>query len=321
MAASQMPARCLVRGSINVDEFFQVKDFVKPAQTISSNDLVKRLGGKGANQSVAIARAGGIVDFVGAVGSDGLWVRDELKAAGVNVDGMLVAEESTGRAIIQVNEAGENSIILFKGANYASIPHQPIHPDTTHMAFQNEIPLASTIEFLALAAASKIATIFNPSPMPTRDELKSFPWDKITWLIVNKGEASELCEALELSSSSSATASTLLLHLSSHMPTTNIVCTLGGDGVLAKFCGSDDTVDVPAARLRGPALDTTGAGDCFTGFLIAGLMSLQGDGAEGDYVRVLRRATQAAGMCVERAGAAASIPLGSDVDARLKRAI
>ncbi|KAJ7621326.1 Ribokinase-like protein [Roridomyces roridus] len=274
-----MPARCLVRGSINVDEFFQVKDIVRPGETISSTELVKRAGGKGANQAVALGRAGAIVDLVGA-----------LQGAGVGVEGVSIAHENTGRAIIQVTELGENSIILFKGANYASIPPRPIHPDTTHIVLQNEIPLESTID----------------------------------------GEAFDLCSALGLemtnlnkpdpSVSARAAAKPLLSLLAAHLPTTNIVCTLGAHGVLANLTLLAATIHIPAAELQGSERDTTGAGDCFTGYMVAGLMSLEAKNATptaADYVAVLRRATQAAGMCVEKAGALASIPLGSEVDARL----
>ncbi|KAJ7472432.1 Ribokinase-like protein [Mycena galericulata] len=322
-----MPARCLVRGSINVDEFFQVKEIVRPGETISSGHLVKRPGGKGANQAVAVARSGAIVDLVGAVGQDGLWVRDELKEAGVGMEGVSVVEENTGRAIIQVNDLGENSIILFKGANYASLPAHTIHPDTTHVVLQNEIPMSSTIEYLSRAASSKIATIFNPSPMPTPEQLRAFPWKQLTWLIVNSGEALDLCKALDLaiedvgaSVSAVDAAKPLILRLFSHMPTTNLVCTLGADGVLAKFSLPDESepVYLPAAKLQGTARDTTGAGDCFTGYMVAGLMRLEGQKATAaDYISVLKRSTQAAGMCVEKAGALASIPLGAEVDARL----
>ncbi|KAJ7097634.1 Ribokinase-like protein [Mycena epipterygia] len=322
-----MPARCLVRGSINVDEFFQVKDIVRPGETISSDHLVKRPGGKGANQAVAVARAGAIVDLVGAVGQDGLWVRDELKESGVRVEAVSIVEENTGRAIIQVTELGENSIILFKGANYADLPSHSIHPDTTHIVLQNEIPMPSTIEYLARASSSKISTVFNPSPMPTAEELKAFPWHHLTWLIVNSGEALDLCKALGLdvqaasaSASAADTAKPLLSRLSSHMPTTNLVCTLGADGVLAKFTllREAEPVYLPAAKLQGTTRDTTGAGDCFTGYMVAGLMSLEGQNATSeDYVSVLKRCAQAAGMCVEKRGALASIPLGGDVDARL----
>ncbi|KAJ6482494.1 Ribokinase-like protein [Mycena sanguinolenta] len=326
-----MPARCLVRGSINVDEFFQVREISRPGETISSENLVKRPGGKGANQAGALARAGVTVDFVGAIGQDGLWVRDELKETGVGVEAMSIVEENTGRAIIQVNELGENSIILYKGANYASIPSHTIHPDTTHAVFQNEIPLSSTIEYLTRASSSRISTIFNPSPIPTPEELQTFPWDKLTWLIVNSGEALALCQALgvevlDLSASASAvdTAKPLLSLLSSRMPTTNVVCTLGADGVLAQFTLLDaksEPVYLPAATLQGTTRDTTGAGDCFTGYMVAGLMRLEGKEVTAtDYIAVLRRAVQAAGMCVEKRGALASIPLAMEVEARLNSA-
>ncbi|KAJ7489193.1 Ribokinase-like protein [Mycena latifolia] len=322
-----MPARCLVRGSINIDEFFQVKDIVRPGETISSDHLVKRPGGKGANQAVAVARAGAIVDLVGAVGQDGLWVRDELRESGVGVEAVSIAEENIGRAIIQVTDLGENSIILFKGANYATLPPHAIHPDTTHIVLQNEIPLSHSIEYLARASA-KISTIFNPSPMPTAAELKVFPWHQLTWLIVNSGEALDLCKALELevpqtgaSASAVDTAKELLLSLSAYLTMTNVVCTLGADGVLAEFnlLGKSAPVYLPAAKLQGTTRDTTGAGDCFTGYMVAGLMRLEGTKATTeDYVSVLRRCAQAAGMCVEKRGALASIPLAADVDARLK---
>ncbi|KAJ7182817.1 Ribokinase-like protein [Mycena crocata] len=322
-----MPARCLVRGSINVDEFFQVKDFVRAGETISSNDLVKRPGGKGANQAVAIARAGAIIDLVGAVGQDGLWVRAELKKSGVGVESVSIAEENTGRAIIQVTDLGENSIILYKGANYASLPPHTIHPDTTHIVLQNETPMSSTVEYLARASSSKICTIFNPSPMPTPEQLKAFPWHQLTWLIVNSGEALDLCKALDLnvpdsneSASALDVAKPLLLRLSSYMTTTNVVCTLGADGVLAKFTLVDEPepVYLPAAKLQGTTRDTTGAGDCFTGYMVAGLMRFEDKRpTAADYISVLERCVQAAGMCVEKRGALASIPMRKDVDARL----
>jgi len=303
-----------------------VKDFVQPGQTISSTNLAKYTGGKGANQAVAIARAGAIVDFVGAVGQDGFWVQDELRAAGVGVEGISIAEKSTGRAIIQVNELGENAIVLYKGANYASLPVQTIHPDTTYMVFQNEIPLASTVEYLTHAASLQISTIFNPSPMLSPEELKTFPWHQLTWLVVNAGEALELCRALnqEVKDTSKRSAvdvaTPLLLQLSAYMPTTNILCTLGADGVLANFTlpGEPKITYLPAAKLQGTTRDTTGAGDCFTGYLVAGLMRLEKKHATiDDYVSVLRRCVQAAGMCVEKRGALASIPFAADVDARL----
>ncbi|KAK0476063.1 Ribokinase-like protein [Armillaria novae-zelandiae] len=310
-------ARCLIRGSINIDEFFHVKDIVRPGETISSNHLEKRAGGKGANQAVAVTRAGGQVDLVGAIGRDGIWVKSQLENAGVDVSGVLVAEESTGRAVIQLTSKGENSIILYKGANFSSIPQRPMHARTTHILLQNEIPFSDTIAQIAAAndpsLPKPLSTIFNPSPMPSQTQLLQFPWDKLTWLIVNEGEASDLVDILLPSPPSqvvpneeytSLSAYPLILRLAERIPTTNIVCTLGA----------------AAAHLEGTVRDTTGAGDCFTGYLAAGLMKMEQDEiplTKDKITAVLRRCVQAAGMCVENRGAMESIPAGSDVDIRL----
>lgn len=189
--------------------------------------------------------------------------------------------------------------VLAKGANYAPLPPHTIHPDTTHILLQNEIPLPTTLEFLA-HASSTISTILNPSPMPAPEQLKMFSWDKLTWLIVNSGEAAGLCKALDLdvhetdATAAVEVAKPLVFRLSSHMPTTNIVCTLGADGVLAKFCSLDsEPIYLPAAKLQGTTRDTTGAGDCFTGYMVAGLMRLEGrEPSREDYISVLRRCVQ-----------------------------
>ncbi|KAF5352961.1 hypothetical protein D9758_007952 [Tetrapyrgos nigripes] len=173
--------RCLIRGSINVDETFQVKEIARPGETISSHGIVKRVGGKGANQSVAVAKAGATVDLIGVIGDDAPWVKNYLKENGVNVKDVEVVKEPTGRALIQVADHGENCIILFKGANFASLPIKLIHPKTSHLLLQNEIPLSDTLAYIDAVRAAvngHVTTTFNPSPMPSDEELRSFPWDK-----------------------------------------------------------------------------------------------------------------------------------------------
>ncbi|THU97848.1 Ribokinase-like protein [Dendrothele bispora CBS 962.96] len=350
------PVRCLIRGSINVDEYFQVKNIVRPGETISSDGLEKKTGGKGANQAVAVARAGGIVDLVGAVGEDGVWTRKYLEECGVDVKEVEVVKEPTGRALIQVAQDGENSIVLFKGANFTVLPKKPsFYPRTTHLLLQNEIPLSETLAYIHAAAAAdgpnghRISTTFNPSPMPSDEELKMFPWDKLDWLIVNEGEAEDMYKVLagDKAETEVAKAETIrgsdsyahlsaypiVLKLSSLIPKTNIICTLGAKGVLALVPSLQEESEkgkphepifLPAAKLQGGvAVDTTGAGDTFAGYAVAGLMKLserQGGGREltrEDVREVLRRCVQAAGMCVEKPGANESIPYGRDVDARL----
>ncbi|KIK64921.1 hypothetical protein GYMLUDRAFT_94406 [Collybiopsis luxurians FD-317 M1] len=325
-----MASKCIVRGSI-------IKDIVRPGETISSHGMSKRAGGKGANQAVAVAKAGASVDLVGAVGEDGRWVVEYLKETGIN--------ESTGRAVIQLTDDGENSIILFKGANYAAHPKTTISPETTHLLLQNEIPFEDTLNYLNAAAEISAITIFNPSPMPSEEEIRTFPWDKLTWLIVNEGEASDMYKALSggppqgilpgISGSSYAhiPAYSTLLQLSSQIPKTNIVCTLGAAGVLALVPSHQETMEVhpsgtvpeaiflPAAKLQNGVVDTTGAGDCFAGYMAAGLMNLHEQGLtvlqRQDVISVLKRCVQAAGMCVEKRGAMESIPFAKDVDAML----
>ncbi|KAL0570464.1 putative ribokinase [Marasmius crinis-equi] len=343
--ASPVQPRCLIRGSINVDEYFNVKHIAQPGETLSSHGLAKRPGGKGANQAVAVAKAGGQADFFGAVGEDGAWTLDHLEEHGVDVSLSEHVQELTGRALIQVADDGENSIILFKGANYAKLPKKPIQSATTHLLLQNEIPLEESLVYLAEAASRSIVTIFNPSPMPTDEELKVFPFERVTWLIVNDIEARDLYRILTTRQGTDTESEQDAAHtnierytnipaypiahrLLSQMPTTNIVCTLGGNGVLVILptirddAGLPEPIYLKAAKLEKGVVDTTGAGDTFAGYMAAGLMKLQHekgtrDLGKEDVVAVMTRCVQAGGLCVQTPGAMASIPFGSDVDARL----
>ncbi|KAI0267502.1 Ribokinase-like protein [Gloeopeniophorella convolvens] len=337
---SSQPARCLVRGSLNIDEFFHVQDIVRPGQTISSTKFERRSGGKGANQAAAVARAGGAVRLVGAVGDDGAWLVRGLARYGVDVGGVSVVPEATGRAIIQLTPEGENCIILHKGANHA-LPDPPAASlaahlaDTTHLLLQNEIPWPSTLAYLSTAHARGAATVFNPSPMPTAAELRAFPWAQLTWLVVNEGEAASLLRALCGDAGSAeqeqyhadwpddmvlpAAFATLgrLAHCET-LAATSVVCTLGATGVLASVRGLGETLYVPAAKLQGDVRDTTGAGDCFTGYFVAGLMQSGEERLSADELTgLLRHSVQAAGMCVEKNGAMESIPERAEVEARL----
>ncbi|THH19344.1 hypothetical protein EW146_g1811 [Bondarzewia mesenterica] len=362
---SQIPSHCLVRGSINIDEFFHgkfyhyqpihflifyfptyiVNDVVRPGETISSTKFERRAGGKGANQAAAVAQAGGRVSLVGAVGEDGKWVVNDLESMGVNVDSVSVVEGPTGRAIIQLTPAGENCIILHRGANFAleDLPDQIVSHlvSSTHILLQNEIPWSGTLAYLEHAHARGIITIFNPSPMPPADQIRSFPWTALSWLLVNEVEAEGLLNSLGSQPSPSlldgglstpaewpafpALSATypIVKKLSSHqcLSSTNVVCTIGPAGAIAIIPTLTDAIYVPAAKLQGDVRDTTGAGDCFTGYLIAGLMRLYDSGtntlSQDNATDLLIYSTHAAGMCVEKRGALESIPRRMDVDARL----
>ncbi|KAI0058468.1 Ribokinase-like protein [Artomyces pyxidatus] len=317
-----MSPRCLVRGSLNIDEFFHVQGIVRPGQTISSTGFERRGGGKGANQAAAVARAGEPVSIVGAVGDDGAWLLRDLKEMGVSVDGVctvsvrmprlalcgalsvcvtviyaLRTQEPTGRAIIQLTPAGENCIILHKGANYA-LQDTPAQIEQSllgmsHLLLQNEIPWQTTVAYLTHAHDRGLVTVFNPSPMPSDDEIRSTYAPRIG----------------DIGKAGPKRAAAVHEHR----------VTLGAAGVVALTVGALMPVYLLAAELQGDVRDTTGAGDCFTGYLVAGLMQV--DPSEvlttREATTLLRRSVQAAGMCVEKRGATESMPKRVDVEARL----
>ncbi|KAK8849603.1 hypothetical protein IAR55_004938 [Kwoniella newhampshirensis] len=325
MVFSSASPRCLVRGSVNIDEFFHLPHIVRPGETISSTKLTKRAGGKGANQAYAVARGGGAVDLDGAIGKDGIWVKEMLQGAGVGVDSLKVLEnELTGRAIIQSAADGENSIVLHAGANYY-LPPGVASPDLkryTHLLIQNEVPLPSTLSYLIGAGESTLTSVFNPSPMLSPSQLRDFPWKHLSWLIVNEGELGDLLLAFNSSSpnpshgdddhlQAQASAGILALHENEYFSkSVGIICTLGSKGILY-FQPGEKVGHLPAGRLVYPLKDTTGAGDCFAGYFTAGLMS----GAKLE--DVLRTCLTACAICVENEGAMESVPLRATVLDRL----
>ncbi|WWD20227.1 hypothetical protein CI109_104703 [Kwoniella shandongensis] len=330
MASSSSSPRCLVRGSINIDEFFHLPHIVRPGETISSTRLTKRAGGKGANQAYAVARGGGAVDLDGAVGKDGIWVKEMLEGANVGVSKLKVLdEELTGRAIIQSSADGENSIVLHAGANYylPSITTSPNLEEYTHLLLQNEVPLDSTLSYLMTAGElSSITTIFNPSPMLTPAQLRDFPWKHLRWLIVNEVELGDLLQAFNSSSPTAksdvpededlqarAKAGIQALHTNEYFSqNVGVICTLGSKGILYFQPSEGKEIGyLPAAKLVNPLKDTTGAGDCFAGYFTAGLMSGQ------KLEDVLKTCLTACAICVENEGAMESVPLQTAVLDRL----
>ncbi|WWC73784.1 uncharacterized protein I206_107756 [Kwoniella pini CBS 10737] len=332
MPSSSSP-KCLVRGSINIDEFFALPHIVRPGETISSTSLTKRAGGKGANQAYAVAKAGGNVDLDGCIGQDGEWVRELLKSGGVG-DGRLetLKNELTGRAIIQSASDGENSIVLHAGANHhlSSSSSSPNLQNYTHILLQNEIPLSSTLSYLEESGKKGLISIFNPSPMLSSEELRQFPWKDLSWLIVNEGELNDLLNAFNSNSSENekqkniddldleelikiASKGILELHENSFFSKKiNIICTLGSKGILYfnPINGNKDIGHLKAGKLLNKLKDTTGAGDCFAGYFVAGLMRNE------PLEKVLKTCLTACAICVENEGAMGSVP---NIEATLAR--
>ncbi|CAE6412213.1 unnamed protein product [Rhizoctonia solani] len=225
---------------------------------------VKRLG---ANQAVAVAASGSTVEFAGSVGSDGAWLKEFLKERGVGTNLMLVHEEKpSGRAIIQTTPDGENAIFLFPGTNHASYPTDSpaLRPYHTHLLLQNEILLSDTIETLSAAYKQGIVSIFNPSPMLSPEDLRLFPWEKLSILVVNQGEARALLDALgkqgeKLADSEGKAILDTLTALDALSGLSGIIVTLGGSGAVASFStpSGRETIQLPAAKVKiPPGLET-----------------------------------------------------------------
>jgi ribokinase len=290
--------RVLCIGSLNIDHVYRVDHLVRPGETIASTEYQVSAGGKGANQAAALARAGAVVSLAGHVGPEGAWLVDRLSQLGVDTQWARVVDVPTGHAIIQVDADGQNSIVLYAGANrtltaeWAESVLANFGPGDV-LLLQNEVN-----DVPGLVAAGRrhgLQVCLNPAPCGP--EVGAYPLDQVDLLVVNETEATALVGA--------RAAEGQLACLGTRYPTATIVLTLGPHGAWARSPVA--TAYEPAADV--PVVDTTGAGDTFLGFFLAA----QGAGLALD--RCLRRASRAAGLCVSRAGATDSVPTAAEVDA------
>ncbi|MFC0267026.1 ribokinase [Kushneria aurantia] len=289
-------------GSINIDHVYRVPHLVKPGETLSSTDYRVVLGGKGANQSLALARGGGRVVHWGQLGKSDRWALDTLSQGGVDTDSVRLVDGPSGHTVIQVDDKGENAIVLFGGANQAFTAERidgllDGAEFGDWLLLQNECNAVDEIIERALQHRLKIA--FNPAPM-TR-AVKDLPLDELSLLFVNRGEAAALvgCDA-------ESTTEVLTRALHEQLPETDIVLTLGSEGAWFITANSGETHYQPARPVQ--AVDTTGAGDTFIGYYMAALQ-------EGrDVSTCLLRATAAAALAVQKHGATESIPDRDEVE-------
>ena len=284
-------------GSLNIDHVYHVASFVRPGETVSSLRYDRIPGGKGLNQSVTLARAGANVFHAGKVGSDGKFLVELLRRDGVNTDWVAENGSVTGHACIQVDENGQNCIVLHGGAN-REITVDEVHQvlDAFHagdwLVLQNEISCLP--EIVQAAAERELVIVLNPSPI-TPDLLK-MDLSPVSYLLLNETEGKDLTGETQPQKITAA--------LLGRYPNLKIVLTLGGDGAL--YADAASSVSVPACSVQ--AVDTTAAGDTFTGYFIAAVSA-------GEPVReALIRASQAAAIAVSRPGASISIPNKQELD-------
>lgn len=292
--------KIVVFGSLNIDHTYQVPHMLRIGETLASCAYSRNAGGKGFNQAVALSRAGSSVRFAGAIGEDGAFLTDYLSACGVDTSGIRRVNEPTGHAIIQVDETGGNAILLFGGANQC-ISDAMIEETLSDaepgdwILMQNEINDGARI--LRAAYEKGLKVILNPSPVS--QELSGWPLEQVSMLILNEVEGEDLTGCTE--------PEEILGNLLERYPHMRVVLTLGEQGAVY----ADSSMRCAQAAYPCDAVDTTAAGDTFTGYFLHALA------AEETICDALRQAACAAAIAVSRQGAAASIPTWEEVIASL----
>jgi len=280
----------VVVGSANLDLVARTLRLPGPGETVLGSDFAQHPGGKGLNQAVAAARAGASVAFVGVVGDDdaGRTLRSVAATEGVDVSGLSVADDvATGRAVITVDESGENSIVVVPGANASA--HVGDLPAATVVLAQLEVPVATVIAAFAVARTAGSRTVLNPAPVPPGglpDELLSL----CDILVPNEHEVELLGGVDELLARGVAA----------------VVVTQGAAGVTVTEAPDATTWSIDAFQVD--PVDTTGAGDAFCGALAARLA------AGADLRPAVRYAAAGGALATTIAGALPSLPHAVDIE-------
>lgn len=287
-------------GSLNLDYVYRVDRFVQPGETKACKSASVMAGGKGLNQSIAMAAAGMEVYHAGCIGPDAALLTDTLCAGGVRTELLQALAQRTGHAVIQVDGEGENCILLSRGTNgmlteayVDAVLGRFSRGDM--VVLQNETNLVPYIIQTAHARGLKIAL----TVAPIDEAVREYPLALVDWLFVNRMEGSFLSGETE----TEAIAQTL----ANMYPHSGVVLTLGKDGSLCRVSGQ--VFHRPAFAVQ--AVDTTAAGDTFAGYFLAGV------GEKMEVARALELGSAAAAICVMSAGAAQSIPERGRVDAFL----
>jgi len=288
--------KILCFGSLNLDYVYQVDHIVRPGETIAASSYQLFEGGKGLNQAIALGRANASCTMAGVIGRDGLNLLQSLKQSKVNTDLVVVNEDKTGHTIIQVDKSGQNSIIYFAGTNQMITESYIQHvlsrfEPGDYVLLQNEISLVPLIIRAAKQKGLKVA--FNPSPVTS--DLPQYPLELVDLLILNEIEGYELTREKESDS--------IISHIHQTCPHTAVLLTLGKDGAVF----SDGNVCLNHGIYDVKVVDTTAAGDTFTGYFLA--CYIHKDAIED----CLRYASIASSLSVSKAGASHSIPYLAEV--------
>lgn len=285
-------------GSMNIDYVYRVPHILKPGETLGTKDMQVFCGGKGLNQSVAMARAGAKVYHAGCVGEEGDVLLSFLQMEGVDTSYCRKIEGKSGHTIIQVDEHGENCIMVFGGANkrqeqsYICQVFEVFQPGDL-LVLQNE--LNNPAFLLREASRRGLTIILNPSPI--NDELPQLDLSMVGCFVINEVEGLALTGYED--------AKTILRVMRERYPQATVVLTMGERGAYASVPGEEQPYYQESFKVD--VVDTTAAGDTFLGYFVVGVL-------EGLPMQAcLRQAAKAASITVTRAGAAPSIPKKEEV--------
>lgn len=283
-------------GSLNIDYVYDVDHFVSAGETLSSDKMQIFPGGKGLNQSVALARAGAEVIHGAVIGEDGGFLTEILSSAGVDTSRIETIPRRCGHAVIQVDKSGQNCILLYPGTNRC-IDRRYIENFLSDaerddiLVVQNEI---SGLDIAFETAHRKNMRIaFNQSPF--HSDIKKLPLSLVRWLFCNETEGEALFGSRDIRE--------ITERFITQIPDGDLILTLGKDGSV--FKNREKFIVQPIFETK--TVDTTAAGDTFLGYFLASVT--KGESVE----RSMAVASKAASVAVSVKGAASSIPFLRDV--------
>lgn len=294
--------KCLVFGSMNIDKVYCLERLPERGETLSCGRYEVHVGGKGLNQAVSLAKSGADVYMSGYVGHDGTFLTDFLSKSGVDTGLVRVTDSFSGHAVIEVDKEGQNQMILFPGVNreitreYCDEILAKFSPgDLLVMQYET-----SQVEYMIARAHDKgMKVALNPSPFV--DELKKIDYEKIDYLILNESEGYGI--------SGENSIPEVIKALTNTVTNGAVVLTLGAEGAI--YADGETVLTVPAFKAE--AVDTTGAGDTFTGYFLNAVLC--GEKPE----QALKTACAASALAVSKTGAAETIPEKEEVYAFLQK--
>ena len=283
--------KVLCFGSANLDHVYKVDHFTVPGETQGCLEYDIKCGGKGVNQAIAMALAANDTYFAGIIGSDSGLLKDALVDKGVHIDYMKISNKPTGHAIIEVDQSGQNHILLYGGTN-KEIDFEYIDEVLSHFSkgdivvLQNEI---NNVPYIIERCYEKeMRSFFNAAPYDIA--VKNYPIEKVTWLVVNETEGAALSNEEDYEK--------IIQTLKQKYPHTHILFTMGKEGSRVLT----DKEDIKVEALKVNAVDTTGAGDTYIGYFVRGIVE------EMPLLETAQMATKASAIAVTRFGAVDSIP-------------